>query len=95
MVLEIVSLILSGILSLIPKIHIFNVEHNIPNTTKKIPNTEFYECKALLTWFDNKILMLRDNKILMLYNTVIVTLFVVLPYVTKIHEPPPPKRNKR
>ena len=37
--------------------------------------------------------MLRDNKILMLYDAVIVTLFVVLPYVTKIHEPPPPKQK--
>ena len=25
----------------------------------------------------------------------LITLFVVLPYVTKKHEPPPPKRNKR
>ena len=29
----------------------------------------------------------------MLYDAVIVTLFVVLPYVTKIHEPPPPKQK--
>ena len=54
----------------------------------------------LLALYENTILvsynpMLRDNKMLMLYDAVIVTLFVVLPYVTKIHEPPPPKRNKR
>ena len=29
----------------------------------------------------------------MLYDAVIVTLFVVLPYVTEIHEPPPPKQK--
>ena len=32
---------------------------------------------------------------ILIYDAVNVTLFIVLPYVTKIHEPPPPKRNKR